>query len=170
MTLSTRCALRLHIVENFIKMKFSFKFALLQTNNTVLEFRCAPRTAVGEPGAKESESGSPKYIPNTSSRPPQYFLNTFPLLFPLVTCWVSQCHNVWYCAGLVSFPIKKHYKINMIWIFSLKNEKIIITEEWYANQTICAEERVHICCTQHADSIQCGGFDKESCEKVGMVF
>jgi len=72
-----------------------------KTNNTVLEFRCAPRTAVGEPGAKESE----------------------------------------------------------------KNEKIIITEEWYANQTICAEERVHICCTQHADSNQCGGFDKESCEK-----
>ena len=46
----------------FMRMKFSFKFALLQTNNTVLEFRCAPRTAVGEPGAKESESGSPGFI------------------------------------------------------------------------------------------------------------
>ena len=50
----------------FHEMEFSLKFALLQTNNTVLEFRCAPRTTVGEPGAKESESGSPKYFLKTS--------------------------------------------------------------------------------------------------------
>ena len=93
MTLSTRCALRLHIVENFIKMKFSFKFALLQTNNTVLEFRCAPRTAVGEPGAKESESGSPKYLPNTSIRP-QYSSPPPGPLPPIVTYWVRESLNV----------------------------------------------------------------------------
>ena len=30
-------------------------------------------------------------------------------------------------------------------------EEIIITEEWFLNQTICGEELVDICCTKFAD-------------------
>jgi len=76
-------------------------------NNTAQKFRCAPRSAVSESGAAESDD----------------------------------------------------------------NEKIILTEEWYTNQTICGEERVHICCTQHGASkqhiVQCRDFDteKNSCER-----
>merc|ERR1711973_679206 len=61
-----------------------------KTNNTVLEFRCAPRTTVGEPGAKESESGSPKYFLETSLIP-------FPPSYPLSHIWLeslSMCDTV----------------------------------------------------------------------------
>ena len=32
-----------------------------------------------------------------------------------------------------------------------ETEEIIITEEWFLNQTICGEELVDICCTKFAD-------------------
>ena len=33
----------------------------------------------------------------------------------------------------------------------IETEEIIITEEWFLNQTICGEELVDICCTKFAN-------------------